>query len=165
MRLGRDVDETLSRYVEQVGLWAESQGLARTVGRVLGWLLVCETPETSLPELSEGLQMSAGSASTATRSLLAAGLVERVALPGDRRTYLRVTPETITGVFESEIARIAAMRQLGEDGLAALDDAGVPADDPRRARVTAWTEVARFFEDEWPALLARWRQRMQEDAA
>lgn len=159
------MDEQLSQYVEQVGLWAESQGLARTVGRVLGWLLVCEPPQTSLPELASQLQISAGSASTATRSLIAAGLAERVAVPGDRRTYLQVTPGTITGIFESEISRIAAMRALGEQGLAALSQIGVAADDPRSARVSAWTEVARFFEEEWPALLARWRARTQEDAA
>jgi hypothetical protein len=59
-------------------------GAPRMVGRVLGWLLVCEPPEQSAAELADALQASKGSISTATRVLLRMGLIERVRMRGER---------------------------------------------------------------------------------
>lgn len=149
------MDQQVRDWVEQVGLWAEHAGLPRSTGRVLGWLLACDPPEASAADLAEGLAASTGSVSQATRQLVATGLVEKVAVKGDRRTYYRVPPEALVGLLEAEVPRITAMRELGEDGMAALD---LPDDDPRAARLRAWTDVATFFERQWPALIERWRQ-------
>jgi DNA-binding transcriptional regulator GbsR (MarR family) len=59
-------------------------GAPRMVGRVLGWLLLCDPPEQSAAELAESLQASKGSISTATRLLIRLGLIERVRMRGER---------------------------------------------------------------------------------
>ena len=149
------MDDELLAYVERVGVWADAAGMPRSVGRVLGWLLVCDPPEASSQDIADGLDASAGSVSTALRMLTNSGMAERVAVPGDRRLYVRVSPATIDGIMEGEVARIESLRALAADGLGALDAAGVePA---RRERVAHLHELARFFGDAWPELLDRWR--------
>ena len=41
-------DEQLLLYVEDFGLYFEQFGLARTAGRMLGWLLVCDPPHQTM---------------------------------------------------------------------------------------------------------------------
>lgn len=151
------MDEHLRAYVERVGLWADSAGMPRSVGRVLGWLLVCDPPEASAQDIAEGLEASAGSVSAAIRMLTNTGMAERVAVPGDRRLYVRMSPDTIDGIMEGEVARIETLRALAADGLDALAAAGV--DDRRTERVAHLHELALFFGDAWPDLLQRWREQ------
>ena len=68
-------------------------GAARMVGRVLGWLLVCEPPEQSAADLAQALRASKGSISTATRVLLRTGLIERVRVRGERFDRFVAKPE------------------------------------------------------------------------
>jgi DNA-binding transcriptional regulator GbsR (MarR family) len=73
------------RFIESLGMQLELEaGAPRMVGRVLGWLLLCDPPEQSAAELAESLQASKGSISTSTRLLLRLGLIERVRLRGER---------------------------------------------------------------------------------
>ena len=73
----------VERFVEELGVLLELEaGAPRMVGRVLGWLLVCEPPEQSAAELAERLQASRGSISAATRLLLRMGMIERVRTRG-----------------------------------------------------------------------------------
>lgn len=75
----------IERFIEEVAVMLELEaGTPRMVGRILGWLLVCDPPEQSAAELAEVLQASRGSISTATRLLLRMGFVERVRLRGER---------------------------------------------------------------------------------
>ena len=45
----------LRHYLEQWGLLFESLGSTRMMGRVLGWLLVCEPPEQTAREIADAL--------------------------------------------------------------------------------------------------------------
>src|SRR5580693_10368182 len=82
------------RFIESLGMQLELEaGAPRMVGRVLGWLLVCDPPEQSAAELAERLQASKGSISTATRLLLRMGMIERVRLRGERFDRFIARPE------------------------------------------------------------------------
>jgi DNA-binding transcriptional regulator GbsR (MarR family) len=66
----------VERFIEELGMQFELEAAApRMLGRVLGWLLVCDPPEQSAAELAERLQASKGSISTATRLLLRMGMI------------------------------------------------------------------------------------------
>src|SRR6516162_11727046 len=84
----------VERFVEELGVLLELEaGAPRMVGRVLGWLLVCDPPEQSAAEVAQRLQASKGSISTATRVLLRMGMIERVRLRGERFDRFLARPE------------------------------------------------------------------------
>jgi DNA-binding transcriptional regulator GbsR (MarR family) len=96
--LGRDDDQgsrmhpAVQRFVEEVGLLWEQDGLPRTAGKIVA-LLIVEDREFDLEELAGRLQVSRGSVSTNTRLLESHGVLRRTSRPGDRRTYYQATGE------------------------------------------------------------------------
>ena len=80
-----------AEFVDRVGLFLEMLGGSRTMGRVYGWLLICDPPQQSLSELAEALSVSKASVSTVARQLQDGGMIER--LPSStRQHHYRVTP-------------------------------------------------------------------------
>ena len=157
-------DNLTSKIVEEVGVLLELEAAApRMVGRVLGWLLVCEPPEQSAADLADYLQASKGSISTATRVLLRLGMIERVRTRGERFDRFRVRP----GAYDEAIWRadqFTRPRLVLKMGMDAL------ADEPpsRRERLEeldamyAWWEkrIAALHEE---YLADRDRRRKQRD--
>ncbi len=78
-------------YIEETGLLMEQFGLARMAGRVLGYLMVCDKEAVSFDDIREALNASKGSISGTMKSLQNVGFVEAVSLPGDRKTYYRMS--------------------------------------------------------------------------
>ncbi len=106
-----------ARFVEDIGGILEDQGRPRIAGRILGLLLICEPPHLSFADLVEVLGVSKGSVSSMTRLLLEGGLIERVALPGDRQTYFRMAPDAWTRVLSWTTDRVRRMHDAAQRGL------------------------------------------------
>jgi DNA-binding MarR family transcriptional regulator len=138
----------IERFVEELGMQLELEaGAPRMVGRVLGWLLVCEPPAQSAAELAEFLQASKGSISTATRVLLRMGLIVRSHARGERFDRFRALPEA----WQEHLWRdeqFAAPRRVLRLGLEALADE--PAD--RRARLEELDAIYAWWERRLPQL-------------
>jgi hypothetical protein len=135
----------IERFVEELGMQFELEaGAPRMLGRVLGWLLVCEPPEQSASELAERLQASKGSISTATRLLLRMGMIERVRIRGERFDRFSARPEAWDDYLWRE-DQFKAPRRVLRLGLDALSD------EPRARR-------ARL--EELDSLYAWWQRRM-----
>ncbi|HSM58592.1 MAG TPA: MarR family transcriptional regulator [Candidatus Sulfomarinibacteraceae bacterium] len=152
-------DDRYRRYAEEVALHLEQAGLSRTVGRIFGWLLICDPPHQTMDDIVDGLQVSKSSVSTATRQLIQVGLVQRLSLPGERRDYYRVVEDVWRTIMRERASQITAFRELAEQGLALLDDQ--PAE--RRRRLQGMRDFYAFFEREMPALLERWEAEQQAD--
>lgn len=135
----------IERFVEEVGIQFElDAGAPRMVGRIWGWLMVCDPPEQSAAELAEFLQASKGSISTATRVLLRLGLIERVRVRGERFDRFSVRP----GAWDETLWRedqFSAPRRVFRLGLDAL------ADEPAERRVRL---------EEVDAMYAWWEERI-----
>lgn len=114
------------RFVEDMGGLVLVHGTPRAVMRVLGWMIVCDPPEQAARRIQEGLSLSAGSVSTALRTLCEVGVVEKVARPGDRRIYYRVSSPGWERVLESRFRALTEIRRVADR---ALDAAGGEADD------------------------------------
>jgi hypothetical protein len=141
-------EAAIERFVEELGMQFELEaGTPRMVGRVLGWLLVCDPPEQSAAEVAERLQASKGSISTATRVLLRMGLVERVHLRGERFDRFSARPEAWDEYLWRD-DQFAAPRRVLRLGLDAL------ADEPagRRARLEELDEIYAWWQGRLPAL-------------
>ena len=145
--LNRMDEAKVERFVEELGVLLELEaGAPRMVGRVLGWLLVCDPPEQSAAELAERLQASRGSISTATRLLLRMGMVDRVRARGERFDRFSARPNAWDEIIWRR-EQFTAPRRVLRMGLEALGDEP-PA---RRERL-----------EELDALYAWWEQRIPE---
>lgn len=108
-------------FVDRLGLFFEMLGGPRTMGRIYGWLLICEPPQQSLTALAGTLGVSKASVSTVIRLMQEGGLVER--LPGStRQHHYRITPGGFTQVLEAQLARMRAGVEAGEYGLSVVGE-------------------------------------------
>lgn len=111
-----------AEFVDRLGLFFELLGATRTMGRLYGWLLICDPPQQSLTELAAALSVSKASISTVARQLLEGGMVERLPSPNRQHLY-RVTPGGFTSVLETQLSLMRrgiepaefALSVLGED--------------------------------------------------
>jgi methyltransferase (TIGR00027 family) len=65
----------------------EGVGAPRTIGRIYGWLMICDPPQRSLTELATALGLSKASVSTMIRPMQEGGLVERQPSPSHQHHY------------------------------------------------------------------------------
>lgn len=107
-------------FVDRMGLFFELAGGPRTMGRVYGWLLICDPPQQSLTQLADVLSVSKASVSTAARQLQDGGMVERLPSP-TRRHHYRVTPGGFTSVLGTQASRMRLGVEAAEFGLSVLD--------------------------------------------
>ena len=149
------MDTQLAQYVEEVALFWEQQGLPRIAGRILGLLMVCDPPHRSARQIAEQLSVSKGSVSTMVRLLLASGSIEVVAIPGERATHYRLSPDSIEQKLERRLQAMVGFQGLADRGLALLAD----APDAQRERLLHIRDLYAFLGEELPLLIARWRQR------
>jgi DNA-binding transcriptional regulator GbsR (MarR family) len=110
-----------AEYVDRMGLFFEMTGGSRTLGRVYGWLLICDPDQQSLTALAETLSVSKASVSTVARQLQEGGLIER--LPSStRQHHYRVTPGGFTTVLNVQLSRMGMGIDAADFGLSLLDD-------------------------------------------
>ena len=119
-------DDWRLRFVEDMAGLVLAYGAPRALMRVLGWMIVCESPEQTAPQIQEELALSAGSVSTSLRTLTEIGVLERVARPGDRRIYYRFCPQGWECVLEARFRALTEIRKVADR---ALNAAGDKADD------------------------------------
>lgn len=107
--------------VDRMGLFFEMVGGPRTMGRIYGWLMICDPPDQSLTELAAALSVSKASISTTIRPMREGGLVERLPT-ATRRHHYRLTPGGFTQVLQLQLARMGAGTEAAEFGLSVLGE-------------------------------------------
>lgn len=90
-------------YTEESALMFEKLGMTRMAGRVFGTLIVSEQESLSFDQICETLDASKGSISGTTKQLVEIGLIEPVSLPGDRKTYYRITKVELGDLLKSRM--------------------------------------------------------------
>jgi DNA-binding transcriptional ArsR family regulator len=141
-------EPALERFVEELGMQFELEGgTPRMVGRVFGWLLVCEPSEQSAAELAERLQASKSSISTATRALLRMGVIERVRIRGERFDRFCALPQVWDEYLWRE-DQFSAPRRVLRLGIEALGDESAT----RRARLEELDSIYAWWEQRIPKL-------------
>ncbi|MQA86794.1 MAG: MarR family transcriptional regulator [Streptosporangiales bacterium] len=138
------------QFAEEVGLLFEGFGFSRMTGRILGWLLICDPPRQSSSDLAAALGASKGSISTATRFLISAGMIERIAVPGARGHFFEIRPETLLRAHD-QLGTFRTFQDLMNKGLAVLGD----EDSPRAKRLRRTRDLYAFLEREFPGLVER----------
>jgi DNA-binding transcriptional regulator GbsR (MarR family) len=141
-----------AEFVDRIGLFFEMLGAPRTMGRVYGWLLMCDPPQQSLTELAEVLSVSKASVSTAARQLQEGGMVER--LPAStRQHHYRVTPGGFTSVLDAQLSRMKLGIDAADFGLALLGRDRVE----ERERLEDFRDFCEFSAQDYrDELMRRW---------
>lgn len=144
-------------FVDRMGLVMERLGGSRTMGRIYGWLLICDPPHQSLAGLATALDISKASASTVARQMQDAGLIER--LPAaHRQHHYRITSGGWAQVLKVQMAGVQAGLEALEFGRSALGA-------EQRARLEESRDFFAFIESDANDLVPRWQEYRRRKAA
>ncbi|QUQ71352.1 GbsR/MarR family transcriptional regulator [Kutzneria sp. CA-103260] len=141
-----------AELVDRLGLLMETLGAPRTMGRIYGWLMVCDPPHQSLTELAAELNASKASISTMIRPMQEGGLVERLPSAA-RQHYYRLAPGGFTRLLQVQFGRMQAGVDAAEFGLSVIGE-----DRPeQRERLKDFGDFCRFSATEVASdFIRRW---------
>jgi DNA-binding MarR family transcriptional regulator len=124
------------------------------VGRLLGYLAVCDPPDQSIASLADALLASRSAIAGALKSLEATNVVQRSRAAGERmdRVWLDMRSPEATGMDITEYQELGA---LAREGLEVLSDA--PPE--RRAVLLEMSAFADFLVEQMPRLRDEWLAR------
>src|SRR5947207_2134609 len=114
--VGMPSDEEIT-FADHAGrLFARRYGMAPMVGRLLGYLAVCDPREQSITELAEALLASRSAIAGAVKTLETLRLIQRTRAAGERMDRVRIdmsSPQA-TGF---DIAEYREQGELAQEGL------------------------------------------------
>jgi DNA-binding MarR family transcriptional regulator len=150
-----------AEFVDRMGLFFETIGATRTMGRLYGWLMICEPPQQSLSELAAALTVSKASVSTVARQLQEGGMVERLPSASRQHRY-RITPGGFTHVLNVQMTLMGSGIPAADFGLQLLGD-----DRPeQRERLQDFRDFCEFSASDYrEELTRRWEQYRAERRA
>ena len=132
-------------------LYARRYGMAPMVGRLLGYLAICEPRQQSIAELADALLASRTAITGAISTLEHLDLIRRSRAAGERmdRIWIDMSTPRSTGF---DITEYKEQGDLAREGLALLADA--PPE--RRAVLLEWAAFADFLVDRLPLMEKDW---------
>lgn len=133
-------------------LYARRYGMAPMVGRLLGYLAICDPREQSIAELAEALLASRSAITGAINTLDHLGLIRRSRAAGERmdRIWIDMSSTHATGF---DVTEYKEQGDLAREGLALL--AGEPPE--RRALLLEWAAFADFLVARLPEVEKDWK--------
>jgi biotin operon repressor len=150
-----------AEFVDRQGLFFEFLCASLTMGRVYGWLLICDPPQQSLTKLADALSVSKASVSTVARQLRERGMVERLASPNRQHLY-RVTPGGFTSLWGTQLSLMRLGIEAAEFGMSVLG----PDRAEQRERVEDFRDFCGFcthtYRDELMRMWTEYRARRRQ---
>jgi hypothetical protein len=116
----RDEEITFADHAGR--FYARRYGFPPMVGRVLGYLLVCQPPEQSIADLSEALLASRSAIAGALSVLERLHTIERSRAAGERMDRVRLD-YTAAEAHGFDVTEYQELGELAREGLAVLKDA------------------------------------------
>jgi hypothetical protein len=145
-------------FADHVGrFYARRYGMAPMVGRLLGYLAVCDPREQSIAELADALLASRSAIASAVGTLEILGLIRRSRAAGDRMDRVRIDMSS-SHAMGFDVAEYKEQGELAQEGLRLLADAATE----RRAILMEWAAFADFLVEQLPLLELKWTK--QRDA-
>ena len=137
--------------------YARRYGFAPMVGRLVGYLAVCDPKEQSISELADALLASRSAIAGAVNTLEALGIIRRSRAAGERMDRVRIDMSSprATGF---DISEYREQGELAQEGLHLLADA--PPE--RRAILLEWAAFADFLVERLPLLEEEWKERREK---
>jgi DNA-binding MarR family transcriptional regulator len=147
--------DTEITFADHAGrFYARRYGFPPMVGRLLGYLAVCDPPEQTVSELAEALLASRSAIAGAIKSLEITHAISRSRSAGDRMDRVRIdlsSPQSLG----MDISEYQELSQLAREGLEVLHDAS----SERRAILLEMVAFADFLVEQVPLLEQAWKAR------
>ena len=126
------------------------------VGRLIGYLAVCDPPNPTIGELAEALLASRSAIAGAVKVLETIHVVQRSRVAGERMDRVRIdlTTQQSMGM---DISEYEEMRGLAQEGLEVIGDASLE----RRAALLEMSAFAEFLVEQMPKLRQEWEARRE----
>jgi DNA-binding transcriptional regulator GbsR (MarR family) len=124
------------------------------VGRLIGYLAVCDPPEQTIGELADALLASRSAITNAVKVLETMRLIRRTRAAGERMDRVRLDP-TSPQAMGLDATEYEEMRELVREGLDVVRDA--PAE--RQALLLEWSEFADFVIEQINRMRQEWSER------
>ena len=124
------------------------------VGRLIGYLAVCDPPDPTIGELAEALLASRSAIAGAVKTLETIHVVRRSRVAGERMDRVRITAQQS---MQMDVSEYEEMRELAREGLEVLGDA--PPE--RRAALLEMSAFADFLVEQMPRLRQGWEARRE----
>jgi DNA-binding MarR family transcriptional regulator len=134
--------------------YARQYAFPPMVGRLIGYLAVCDPPEQSIGELADALLASRSAITNAVKSLETMHLIRRTRVAGDRMDRVRLDP-TSPQAMGLDTTEYEEMRELVREGLDVVRDA--PPE--RQALLLEWSEFTDFVIEQTKRMKQEWQQR------
>jgi DNA-binding MarR family transcriptional regulator len=148
----RDAELTFADHAGR--FYSRRYGFPPMVGRLIGFLAVCDPPEQSIGELAEALLASRSAIAGAVKVLETIGIVRRSRAAGQRMDRVRIdlsSPQAL-GL---DISEYEELRELTHGGLELLRD----APEERRAVMVEFAAFADFTVEQILRMQREWEQR------
>jgi DNA-binding transcriptional regulator GbsR (MarR family) len=124
------------------------------VGRLIGYLAVCDPPDPTIAELAEALLASRSAITSAVKTLETIHVVQRSRVAGERMDRVRITAQQS---MQMDVSEYEEMLELAREGLEVLSDASPE----RRAALLEMAAFAEFLVEQMPKLKQEWEARRE----
>lgn len=150
--------DALLWFVERFALILTDAGMERMAARVFSYVLAEDSDRYTAADLAEGLGVSRAAISTATRSLVQAGLLGKGREPGSRVDHFRVYDDDVwTAITTQRMPILERYLEIVDEGVDLLGP------DTRGGRRLLQTQAyLDFMAREMPKLIEEWHQRKDE---
>jgi MarR family protein len=139
-------------YADHVGrFYARRYSMAPMVGRLLGYLAVCDPREQSIAELADALLASRSAIAGAVNALETLGLIQRSRAAGERMDRVRIDMSS-PRAMGFDMSEYVEQVELAREGLALLADTPLE----RRAVLLEWAALADFLVERIPLWEKEW---------
>lgn len=145
-----DADLTFTDHAAR--LYARRYGFAPIMGRVLGYLMICDPPEQTIAELAEALLASRSAIAGAVKTLEDIRLIRRSRAAGERMDRISLDPTSPQGMGFDDVSEYREQGELAREGLRLL--AGAPPE--RQAVLAEYVALADFLVAKLPLLHQEW---------
>lgn len=149
--------DKILEFADRMGQYnAQRHGLPPVMGRVVGYLSVCEPMEQSINDIADALLTSRSAVNNALKMLESQKLIKRSRPAGTRADLVSLKDISLESGFDpSEYRELAA---IAREGLELLKDA--PAE--RRQSLEATASLGDFLAENLPRLYAEWEEHYKK---
>jgi DNA-binding MarR family transcriptional regulator len=142
-------------FADHMGrFYARRYGFPPMIGRLIGYLSVCDPPDQSIGELAEALLASRSAIAGAVKGLEVLHLVRRSRAAGERMDRVRID---LSGphAMGMDVSEYEEMREMAREGLEVLQDAPIE----RRAVLLEVSAFADFLIQQMSRMQQEWEAR------
>jgi hypothetical protein len=145
-------------FADRTGrFYARRFGMAPMVGRLIGYLVVCDPREQSISELADALLASRSAIAGAVNTLETLGLIQRSRAAGERMDRVCIDMSS-SHAMGFDVSEYREQGELAREGVRLLGD--VPPE--RQELLLEWAAFADFLVERLPVLEQEWKRRREE---